>query len=216
MDLELLPEASRPSRPPLRRADLDPDPITQFERWHAAWRATGPREPDAVALATADEDGRPSARMVLLKAVDARGFVFYSNAGSCKGRQLAANPWAALLFFWPELDRQVRAEGTVERLSDAESDVYFATRPRASQMAAWASPQSAVLVDRAALEARLADVGARFDDAEQPIPRPPYWGGYRVRPTAIEFWQGRPARLHDRFSYRRADDGTWSVARLAP
>jgi len=211
MDLEL-----RGATPPLRRADLDPDPIAQFGRWFEAWRATEPLEPDAVALATADPSGAPSARMVLLKGFDARGFVFYTQEGSRKGRELAANPRAALLFFWPSLQRQVRVEGAVERLSAADSDAYFATRPRASQLAAWASPQSEALDDRAALERRLSEAIDRFGLEGPPVPRPPRWGGYRVRPERIELWQARPARLHDRFAYRRVEDGTWTLARLAP
>lgn len=211
MDLEL-----RGAEPvPLRRADLDPDPIAQFGRWYDAWRATGPEEPDAVALATADASGAPSARMVLLKGFDARGFVFYTNEDSRKGRELAANPRAALLFFWPELRRQVRVEGSVVRLAAAESDAYFATRPRASQLAAWASPQSAPLADRGELVRRLAEADARFDGLGA-VPRPPHWGGHRVQPERIELWQARAARLHDRFAYERGGDGPWTIARLAP
>jgi len=203
------------TRPPLRRADLDPDPAVQFAGWYAAWCAVEPGEHGAMALATADADGRPSARMVLLKAHDAHGFVFHTNAASRKGRELAENPHAALLFYWPGVQQQVRVEGTVSRLSDAESDAYFATRPRESQLAAWASPQSAPLPSREALEARRAAVEARFADGE-PVARPPHWGGFRLRPDAYQFWQARPARLHDCFAYRRADDGSWAIERVGP
>jgi len=212
------PADPRPART-LSKADLAPTPMAQFERWWTAWlAASADRPPDApeteaVALATAGADGAPSARMVLLKGHDADGFVFYTNRQSRKAVELAANPRAALLFHWPVLQRQVRAEGPVAALDDAASDAYFASRARASQLGAWASPQSEVLSSRAALEARLAAVEARFDD--QAVPRPPHWGGYRLSPDAVEFWQGRFHRLHDRLRYRRDGDG-WHVDRLAP
>ncbi len=198
--------------PALSREELDPDPIAQFRSWYAL----AEREalvPEAIALATVGADGIPDARMVLLKGVDDRGFRFFTNRDSVKGAQLEASPGAALIAYWRELDRQVRARGPVERLSDAESDAYFASRPRESQLGAWASPQSTPLESRAALDGRLAEVERRFGDGE--VERPPHWGGYLLRPLAIEFWQGQVARLHDRFRYSRGDDG-WRIERLAP
>lgn len=218
-----MPAARPPADPQpartLSKADLAPTPMAQFARWWAAWLAASADrppeapEPEAVALATAGADGAPSARMVLLKGHDANGFVFYTNRHSRKAADLAANPRGALLFQWPILHRQVRAEGTVAAVDDETSDAYFATRARASQLGAWASPQSEVLSSRAALEARLAAVEARFDG--QPVPRPPHWGGYRLTPDVVEFWQGRFHRLHDRLRYRRDGRG-WRVDRLAP
>jgi pyridoxamine 5'-phosphate oxidase len=197
----------------LDEQDLDPDPIVQFQRWFDRAAAVGVPEPEAMALASASDDGTPAARMVLLKAVDERGFVFYTNYESEKARQLAAHPIAALVFRWYQVRQQVRVTGTASRVDAIESDRYFATRDRGSQLAAWASPQSQVLPDRAALDARMAAVTARFSGTV--IPRPPWWGGIRVAPTAIEFWQGRPNRLHDRLRYVRADVG-WRIERLAP
>jgi pyridoxamine 5'-phosphate oxidase len=198
----------------LAEADLDVDPIAQFRAWFAEELAAAPIEPNAMTLATATPDGHPSARMVLLKGFDAAGFVFHTNYEGRKGHELERNPWAALVFYWPELERQVRVEGRVERLEQEGSDAYFASRPTGSQLGAWASRQSAVLPDRAALERDLAEVTARF--AGQPVPRPPFWGGYRVVPKAIEFWQGRQDRLHDRLRYRRGADGGWVIERLSP
>jgi pyridoxamine 5'-phosphate oxidase len=197
----------------LSEAALDPDPIVEFGRWFAAVIEAGAPDPNAMILATADAHGMPSARTVLLKAVDQRGFVFYTNRTSRKGCDLAANPRAALVFPWFAVRRQVTVSGAVEVVADEEADAYFASRPRASQLGAWASRQSAVIADRATLDGWLENVAARFDGG--PVPRPPFWGGYRVVPTELEFWQGRADRLHDRLRYRR-DGGEWNVARLAP
>ena len=198
----------------LSEADLAPDPFAQFQAWFDTALAAGLPEPNAMTLDTATPDGRPSARMVLIKGVDPRGFVFYTNYESRKGRELEANPWAALVFYWPELERQIRIEGRVERVAAEESDAYFASRPLGSRLGAWASPQSQVIPGRDVLEARLRDLEARFASGD--VPRPPHWGGYRVVPEAVEFWQGRPSRLHDRLRYTRQADGRWAIERLAP
>jgi len=201
------------ARGTLSRAAVDADPIAQFNRWLDQALHAELIEPNAMTLATAGADGKPSARIVLIKDVDARGFVFFSNYASHKGRDLETNPFAALLFHWSELERQVRIEGHVEKLPEAESDAYYATRPLDSRIGAWASEQSREISGRAMLLARAAMFALRFGQAP---PRPPHWGGYLVVPESIEFWQGRPSRLHDRLSYVRLPDGGWRIARLAP
>jgi pyridoxamine 5'-phosphate oxidase len=193
--------------------ELGPDPIGQFADWYAHAQAAGIPQADAMALATATETGIPAARMVLLKGHDDRGFVFFSNRSSRKGGELAANPVAALLFFWQPLRRQVRIEGRVEEIAEAETDDYFLTRPRGSQTAAWSSPQSKPVADRAELDRLFDETVARLAGAE--MTTPPFWGGYRVVPSAIEFWQGRENRLHDRLRYERVETG-WTRTRLAP
>jgi pyridoxamine 5'-phosphate oxidase len=185
----------------------------QFGRWFADAETADLIEPTAMTLATADAGGRPSARMVLLKGFDQRGFVFYTNYGSRKADELAGNPSAALVFWWPPLQRQVRVEGIVERVTREESEAYFRTRPLGSRLGAWASAQSQVIAGRAELERRLEELEARYGDGE--VPLPPFWGGYRVHPEVIEFWQNRPNRLHDRLRYRRVPDG-WIIERLSP
>jgi pyridoxamine 5'-phosphate oxidase len=193
--------------------DVLPDPIAQFQVWFDAALAAGVHEPNAMHLATVDPDGQPSGRVVLVKDVDARGFCFYTNYASRKGYELTARPVASLTFFWPELERQVRVEGDVETVSEAESDAYFNSRPRGSQLGAWVSHQSEVIASRDVLVAEQVRLEAHY--ADQPVPRPSHWGGFRVRPRRIEFWQGRPSRLHDRLRYR-LDAGTWVLERLAP
>jgi pyridoxamine 5'-phosphate oxidase len=198
----------------LRRADLHRNPITQFQQWFDEAVAANLRDVNAMSLATASPDGAPDVRVVLLKGADERGFVFYTNYGSDKGQQLAANPRVALNFFWEQLERQIRIHGSVERTSREESETYFHSRPIGSQLGAWASAQSEVITDRAALEANLAQVTERFVGGA--IPLPPHWGGYRVKPETIEFWQGRTNRLHDRLRYTLQGDGAWSIERLSP
>lgn len=197
----------------LTEQTADADPFRFFARWFDEAREAGVREPNAMTLATAGADGQPSARIVLLKGLDARGFAFYTNYRSRKGEDLAANPRAALVFWWEPLERQVRIEGAVERVAETVSDAYFASRPRGSRLGAWASEQSRIVPDRAELEARLEEVEEKYDDGH--IPRPPHWGGYRVLPARFEFWQGRPNRLHDRLEYVPAE-GSWEIRRLAP
>jgi len=191
----------------------DADPFARFHAWMVAAIENDPIEPNAMTVVTATPDGRPSARIVLLKGVDDRGFVFYTNKESRKAAELAANPRAALLFLWKSLARQIRIEGTVEDVTDAEADAYFASRARISRLGAWASSQSRPLGSRAELEQRLADYEARYPGEE--IPRPPYWSGYRVIPERFEFWQGMDFRLHDRTTYTRAPDG-WTMGKLYP
>ena len=220
----------------LDRAGLHPDPLTQFQGWFAPaaaaqagsrWRKIGialyklwhaalnhaPADVNAMTLATVDAAGRPSARTVLLKGVDARGFLFFTNYHSRKGRELEANPQAALTFYWPELERQVCVAGRVTQLPGAESEAYFHSRPRGSQLGAWASDQSSPVAGREVLEQQWRAFEAKFPAK---IPRPPHWGGFVLTPERIEFWQGRPSRLHDRFSYVKQADGTWKIERLSP
>ncbi len=221
----------------LRRADLEADPVAQFSRWFE--QATGARAsgrirklivtvyksilsffgaetPDvnAMTLATADKEGRPSARIVLLKGVDERGFIFFTNYDSRKGHELTENPRGALVFYWPDLERQVCVAGDVARLPEAESEAYFKSRPRGSRIGAWASKQSEVVVDRGELERQWQQLETQYPG--QQVPKPPFWGGYILSPTRVEFWQGRPNRLHDRFRYTRQPDKSWLIERLSP
>ncbi len=221
----------------LRRADLEPDPIAQFKKWFdqalgarasgrvrkffirlykAVFliRATEQVDLNAMTLSTVDAEGRPASRVVLLKGVDQRGFVFYTNYNSRKGRELAGDPHAALTIYWPDQERQVCMAGTVAQVPPAESDAYFRTRPRGSRIAAWASDQSHVLANRAELEAKWREFETKYPG--QDVPRPPHWGGYVFTPHRLEFWQGRPNRLHDRFRYTRQPDNTWLIERLSP
>ncbi len=201
------------SKAELTEASVADHPFTQFHQWLEAAIASELLEPNAMTLATITPEGRPVARMVLLKALDERGFVFFTNYDSAKGQQLQGNPDCALVFWWGELERQVRIEGQVEKISAEESDVYFQQRPRPSQLGAWASPQSQVIGDRRILEEQLVKVQEKYTD--QKVPRPEHWGGFRVIPRAIEFWQGRPSRLHDRILFTLTND-TWHKSRLAP
>ncbi|MEM8487808.1 MAG: pyridoxamine 5'-phosphate oxidase [Bacteroidota bacterium] len=194
--------------------EVDSNPIVQFEQWMQEAVDAGISQPNALTLATASKAGRPSARIVLLKAVTQTGFVFYTNYNGRKGQELAENPYAAMVFLWPSLSRQVRVEGVVTKVSDATSDAYYQSRPRGSKLGAWASPQSEVVENRKDLEEALAQYSAEY--ADKPVPRPAHWGGYCLQPDAIEFWQGRPSRLHDRILFRATSDGQWVIERLAP
>jgi pyridoxamine 5'-phosphate oxidase len=198
----------------LDESAVDRDPFRQFQVWFDEATAAGIDEPNAMTIATASVEGRPSARIVLMRKFDDRGFVFFTNYESRKGREIEANPFASLVFFWQALERQVRVEGSIVRASAEESDDYFEGRPTGSKLGAWVSNQSSVVASREVLEAEQAAIEGRFKDGK--IPRPPYWGGYRVVPTSIEFWQGRRSRLHDRLTYRKRAEGGWRIERLAP
>jgi pyridoxamine 5'-phosphate oxidase len=193
---------------------VDPDPLKLFQRWLDEAIAAGIHLPEAMTMATATPDGKPSARLILLKQADETGFVFYTNYNSLKARELDANPQAALVFYWPQFERQMRVEGKVERTSADESDAYFKTRPRESQIGALASPQSEVIASREALQQRVDELEKLYEGRE--VERPAHWGGYRLTPERIEFWKGRSGRLHDRILYERQADGSWTIKRLAP
>jgi pyridoxamine 5'-phosphate oxidase len=203
------------ARAGLHERDVDPSPTKQIDRWIDDAVVAEHPEPNAMTLATVAPDGTPSARVVLLRGHDGRGLVFYTNYDSDKGRDLAANARASLSFFWVLLERQLRVTGEVAKIPRAESEAYFATRPRESQLGAWASAQSAAIVGREELEAKLAEVRARFGPARE-VPCPPNWGGYRLRPERVELWQGRPSRLHDRLVYEREGEDAWTIRRLSP
>ncbi|WYL96676.1 MAG: pyridoxamine 5'-phosphate oxidase [Gloeotrichia echinulata IR180] len=198
----------------LNETDVNNNPFIQFTKWFQQALAAQLPEPNAMTIATATPDGKPAARMVLLKDFDERGFVFFTNYNSRKGQELAENPQAALVFWWVELERQVRISGRVEKISENESDKYYDSRPENSRLGAWVSNQSEVIENREVLEQRWQDFQRRYDN--QDIPRPPHWGGLRVIPAEIEFWQGRPSRLHDRLLYTRLDHGSWKIERLSP
>jgi pyridoxamine-phosphate oxidase len=200
--------------PELRKTDLAAEPLEQFQRWFADAEAAGIRAPQALALATATKDGAPSVRMVLLKSADERGFAFFTGYASRKAGELDANPRAALLFHWDSLGRQVRIEGSVERVSPQESDDYFATRPRGAQLAASASRQSSVLSNRDEIDERVAELDSQYAGGD--VPRPEHWGGYRLTPEMYEFWQHRDDRMHDRLCYRNRGGGGWTIERLSP
>lgn len=214
MDRKVADLRNEYTRAGLDETDLRPDPLAQFRGWFEDALAAGLHEPNAMTLATATPDGKPSARVVLLKGFDERGFVFYTNYEGRKGEELARNPRAALVFYWGELERQVRIEGRASRVPERESDAYYASRPRGSRLGAWASEQSRPVEGREVLESRLRALEREYEGRE--VPRPPFWGGYRVEPEAVEFWQGRQNRLHDRIVYRRRGAGGWEIERLQP
>lgn len=199
----------------LIESDMASDPIQQFAEWYDGALAAGVPEPEAMTLSTATRDGRPSARIVLLRGFDREGFRFFTNYSSRKGKELADNPCAAITFHWPQLEQQVRIEGSIEKLSDAESEAYFQSRPRNSRLGAIISPQSESIANREVLEKLFVQYQKKYSENEL-IPRPHHWGGYRLKPSQIEFWQGRPSRLHDRIQFRNLPDGGWSIERLAP
>ena len=213
-DLDLASLRAEYARAGLTEADLEPDPVTMFRRWLDDAMAAGLHEPNAMVVATASADGRPSSRMVLLKGLSDAGFVFFTNTHSRKGIELAANPQCALLFPWHPLERQVRVDGAAAPLDAADVAAYFAIRPRGSQLGAWASPQSRPVAGREELQAAYDEMAARYPEPD-PVPVPDEWGGYVVRPEVVEFWQGRPGRMHDRLVYIRSVDG-WTTQRLAP
>ena len=198
----------------LNECDVDNSPLVQFKKWFDDAVGAEVVEPNAMTLATVGKDGRPSARIVLLKGIEKDGFVFYTNYESRKGHALSENPYAALVFLWPELSRQINITGRVEKVSREESEAYFRTRPLGSQIGAWVSRQSRVAESRDVIEKRFEELLREFQDKQ--VPLPPYWGGFRLMPDSIEFWQGRPNRLHDRFAYTRQADKTWSIQRLSP
>jgi pyridoxamine 5'-phosphate oxidase len=200
--------------PQLLESDVDPDPLRQFDAWYDDAQTRGIAQSDAVTLATSTRDGIPSARMVLLKGRDARGFQFFTNYESVKARELAENPRACLVFYWAILNRQIRVVGTVTKLPREDSEKYFRTRHRGSQIGAWASQQDQILSSRAELDDRVRELDKAYEGAE--VPTPPHWGGYVVAPTSVEFWQGRDSRLHDRLRYTRRADGSWRIERLSP
>lgn len=198
----------------LREIDIDPDPVVQFRKWYDDALNSRSIQPDAMTVASATNDGKPSARMMLLKAVDVDGFVFYTNQESRKGEEFSKNAQVALVFWWPLLERQVRVEGIIDMISDSEADSYFMTRPRGSRLAAWASHQSQIISSREVLDDRFSELDVLYKGRD--IPRPPYWVGYRLRHSTIEFWQGRPNRLHDRLRYRQVEGEGWVIERLSP
>lgn len=198
----------------LSESDVLSNPFQQFDKWFREALEAEVLEVNAMTLATATPDGKPSARIVLLKGLDEKGFTFYTNYHSDKGQMLAANPYAALTFFWPELERQIRIEGKAEKVSHEESDEYFTNRPKGSQIGAWVSEQSHIIKSREELDKRLEELTAHYEN--EPVIRPPHWGGYRLLPSSVEFWQGRPSRLHDRLKYTKGNEGFWKLDRLSP
>ena len=214
MNLDIAQLRKQYQQSPLLEKEIDQDPVMQFQKWFAEAVALNVPEPEAMTLASCTAEGRPSARVVLLKGCDARGFTFFTNYTSRKARELAQNPYASLVFLWVALEMQVRILGRVDKLAAEESDEYFRSRPRGSQLGAWASPQSQIAQNRETIEARWRELEKEYENRE--VPRPPHWGGFRLIPEMIEFWQGRPNRLHDRLVYHRGENGEWTIARLWP